>query len=71
MQVDYGYSSHRRVVRSISGMTVKGHVPFVRVGPTPILENRVNGVLRTVTVLDSISPRAKAVARLDAWTARY
>ena len=52
-------------------MTVKGHVPFVRVGPTPILENRVNGVLRTVTVLDSISPRAKAVARLDAWTARY
>lgn len=70
MQVDYGYSAHRRSVNGISGKTDKGE-SFVSLGQTFILENRVNGTLRSVTVLSDNTPTAKAVARLSGWTARY
>lgn len=66
--LDYGYSAHRRTVRAISGKTLRG-VAFVHVGqPVTILENRVNGSLRSVTVLGI---EGKALARLDGDTARY
>lgn len=67
--LDYGYSAHRRTVTAISGETVKGKTAFVHVGkPVTILENRVNGSLRSVTVLDG---SGRAQVRLDASTARY
>lgn len=67
--LDYGYSAHRRTVTAISGETVKGKTAFVHVGqPVTILENRVNGSLRSVTVLGD---QGRAVARLSGTTARY
>lgn len=74
--IDFGYAAHRRTVNGISGLisegnrslgTVKG-APFVTVATTTILENRVNGSLRSVTVLDA---NGRATARLDGPTARY
>ena len=68
---DHTYGSHRRWVSAISGVTAKG-VPFVTTVKTRILENRVNGVVRSVTVLDSNGgPFAKAVVRLTGASARY
>ena len=69
MQVDYGYSAHRRTVKYISGFTAKGEA-VVRVDAT-ILENRVNGELRSVTILSHDGPNASAVKRLVGDTARY
>lgn len=67
---DYGYSSHRRVVFGISGLTRKGDA-VVLSGSTRIIENRVNGTVRSVTVLDGTGPQAKAVHRLTGASARY
>lgn len=67
--LDYGYSAHRRTVEAVSGKTVQGKADFVHVGtPVTILENRVNGRLRSVTVLGH---NGRALARLSGETARY
>lgn len=69
---DYGYSAHRRTVRGISGFTAnrrnRPSEPFVQTTPATILENRVNGALRSVTVLDDTG---RAVVRLTGESARY
>ena len=70
MQVDYGYSAHRRTVAHISGTTLKGE-PYVAQGPVTILENRVNGKVRSVTILSDDMHNAPAVARLQGESARY
>lgn len=65
MQVDYGYSAHRRVLdNGIAGQDKNGNA-HVFTGRVTILENKVNGRLRSVTVLSDNSPTAKAVARLS------
>lgn len=68
--MDFGYTAHRRTVTAIAGMTLQGK-PFVATTPTRILENRVNGRLKSITVLSDHTNTARAVARLDADTARY
>lgn len=70
MQVDFGYSAHRRIVPAVSGIDSKGK-PFVSTERTVILENRVNGALRSVTVLSDGTPTGRAVARLTGESARY
>lgn len=67
---DYGYSSHRRSVSGIAGLNVKGE-PFVFTGTTAILENRVNGRIRSVTVLSDLSHVGRKVVRLTGESARY
>lgn len=71
--MDYGYSAHRRTVAHVSGKVVnrKGErtgEAFVHDDTIRILENRVNGSLRSVTVLDA---DGRALVRLDGETARY
>jgi hypothetical protein len=65
---DYGYSAHRRTVKAISGLSIKGKTPVVLTQPVTILENRVDGYLRSVTVLDH---DGRAQTRLDGPSARY
>lgn len=71
MVQDFGYSAHRRTVKGIAGLTEKGKKPFVSTAPVTILENRVDGHLRSVTVLSDNTPQARAVTRLDGPSARY
>lgn len=53
----YGYVGHTRVVRSVAGTVQTGGNgfrkgdPFVQDFPTTVLENRVNGSIRSFTVL--------------------
>ena len=65
---DYGYGAHRRKVKAISGLSIKGSKPVVLTSEVTILENRVDGHLRSVTVLDDLG---RAQTRLDGPTARY
>lgn len=67
---DVNYSGHRRTVAFVAGVTLSGN-PFVSDRPTVILENRVNGRVRSVTVLTDDTNRGKAVARLRGESARY
>jgi hypothetical protein len=68
---DFGYNAHRRTVKGIAGLTEKGRKPFVTTESVTILENRVDGQVRSVTVLSDNGPFAKAVTRLDGASARY
>lgn len=74
---DYGVTVHTRKARNVSGATVKrarrgGYLPTGETvhlpGESTIMEVRVDGVLRTVTVLDG---QGRARLRLDGQTARY
>jgi hypothetical protein len=76
MQVDYGYASHRRFASQIigtvesapKGSAWKKGETFTAIASTPIIENRVNGELRSVTVLNS---DGRKVVRLMAHVVRY
>lgn len=64
---DFGYSAHRRVVSRVSGVNFKER--DVVFDNALILENRVNGVVRSVTVLNPDTGRA--IERIQGWSARY
>lgn len=79
MKVDYTYTSHPRTVSGIMGrveqggrsksgrVTVKGET-FATLDRVSIIENRNDGVLTSVTVLDSLG---RKVTRLTGQSARY
>lgn len=77
MKVDYAYASHRRsasqiigtVERAPRGSAWRKGETFTAIASTPIIENRVNGELRSVTVLDSLTGRK--VVRLRGDVIRY
>ena len=72
---DYGYQSHTRTVGSIGGVVERGRKGvarkgdnFFRPGVNRIIENRVNGHLRTITVLDH---NGKRIVRLHGLHATF
>lgn len=69
--MDFTYASHRRTVKGIAGLSIKTGLPVVVTSEVTILENRVDGQVRSVTVLSDSTPTAKAVHRIDGATARY
>lgn len=61
--LSYGYVGHVRTARSVAGTVEQGGNgfrkgdPFVQPFRTTVLENRVNGSIRSFTVLDSTGRR--------------